>query len=244
MNPLSFCSFDEEQFNGIYHLLCRAFELSKPELTSFYESLQAGFHYDDWPPAIFADRRFFSSHSESFQSEYDNAETIACDLPSLLSRGGQKTVVIIAQDPLNSNPAEGVWIGTPYGLHVKKMREEKHTKRYMQLIEILLHHGYQTYLTDFYKIYVRDAKLPKVDKYLFADILKQEIELIKPTAIITWGKIASDAVASLKLQIPQHAYPHPSGSARWKWAEHMGKPATDDNILHYWENTVLQRLEP
>lgn len=244
MPPLSFCSFDEEQFDGIYHLLCRAFKLSKPQLTRFYESLRAGFHQEDWPPAIFADRSFFSSRSEAFQHKYDNAKVIACDLPSLLSRGGHKTVMIIAQDPLNSNPAEDVWIGTPYGLHIKKMREEKRTKLYMQLIEILLQHGYQTYLTDFYKIYVKDAGFQRAERPLFTDILKQEIEIINPVALITWGRDASNAVvAKLKPVLPHHSYPHPSGNARSAWKRRMGQVATNKNILNYWQHDVLQQLD-
>lgn len=243
MSQLKFCGFNQQQFDGICDLFCRSFETSKPELTRFYESLQKGFNLKDWPSPVFAERNFFSSQSESFQTKYNNAEIIACDLPSLLSRGGRNTVMIIAQDSYNSTPATGMWIGTPYGLHVRKMREEKHTRHYMQMIDALLCKGYQTYLTDFYKVYVGGLRLPKQDKQVFADILKQEIEVINPVALITWGKDASNAVARLKPIPPQYSYPHPSGNARSAWKKRMGQKATNENILNYWQHSILQQLD-
>lgn len=224
MSDLSFCLFDDQQFEAVCNLLCRTFNTSNAELLSFYQALQLDFHLPAWPPPVVVDRDFFSSQDDSFQAIYDCAPTIASDLPSLLSRGGQNTVMIIAQDPYNNNPSKNVWIGTPYGLHARKCREGFQTRRYFQLIDVLLQQGYQTYLTDFYKVYVQGGKLPRKERQRFAEILTQEIEIIDPIAVITWGGPATHAVSKLKLKTPHYSYPHPSGSARWVWKSLIGDP--------------------
>lgn len=243
MSTLAFCTFDDQQFESICNLLCSTFNTSNAELLGFYESLRAGFHLTDWPSPVFANHHFLNSQDDLFQATYECAPTIACDLPSLLSRGGQKTIMLIAQDPYNKTPAKQVWIGTPYGLHVKKMREEKHTRRYLQLIDVLLHQGYRVYLTDIYKVYVHGVRLPRKDRQWFSHVLKQEVEMINPIAVITWGGKATQAVAKLGLNTPHHAYPHPSGNARSAWARLIGDRATDARILDYWQQSVEQQLE-
>ncbi len=242
MNSLVFCPFDDHQFEAICELLCKTFHTSKTEILGFYESLRGDFDKGEWPSPVLAERSFFTAQDSRFHDTYKRASVIACDLPSLLSKGGQHTVMIIAQDSYNPNPQEKIWIGTPYALHIKKCREEMQTRRYFQLIDVLLEQGYQTYLTDFHKVYVQGAKLPRRDRQRFAEILKQEIEIIKPTAIITWGKSATNAVKGLRLDRPQYAYPHPSGAAKGAWARLIGDRATNKNILAYWRQSITQQL--
>jgi Uracil DNA glycosylase superfamily len=242
MSNLVFCPFDDHQFEAICNLLCKTFNTSKTELLGFYKSLGEDFDKSEWPSPILAERSFFTAQDSQFHATYKDASVIACDLPSLLSKGGQHTVMIIAQDSYGTNPNEKVWIGTPYALHIRKCREKMQTRRYFQLIDVLLEQGYQTYLTDFYKVYVQGAKLPRKDRQRFAEILKQEIEIVKPTAIITWGNSATNAVRQLRLDRPHYAYLHPSGTARGAWAKLIGDRATDENILAYWRQSVSQQL--
>lgn len=242
MSNLEFCLFDDHQFEAICDLLCSTFNTSDSELTGFYQALRTNFNRAEWPLPIFADRRFFTAQDSHFQTTYDCAEVVACDLPSLLSRGGHNTVMLIAQDSYGTNASKELWIGTPYALHIKQCRENLRTRRYFQLIDVLLKRGYQTYLTDFYKIYVRGAKLPKKERQKFASILKQEIEIVEPIAIITWGRQATQAVTRLNLDRPHYSYLHPSGSARGAWAKLIGDRATDENIYHYWQQNVSQQL--
>lgn len=242
MSNLAFRFPDDHRFKAICHLLCNTFKTSDTELRGFYQSLQAGFSRIEWPSPIFTDRCFFTAQDSLFQATYDCAEVVACDLPSLLSKGGQNTVMIIAQDSYGTNSSKDLWIGTPYAMHIRQCREKLQTRRYFRLIDVLLELGYQTYLTDFYKIYVRGAKLPKQERQNFASTLKQEIEIVEPTAIITWGRQATHAVTKLNLDRPHYSYPHPSGSARGAWAKLIGDSATDENIYQYWQQNVSQQL--
>lgn len=243
MGHLDFCAFEQPQFEAICEILGKPFNTTQAELQGFYKNLRDDFHRVEWPNEICAERRFFTSLDNRFSPKYDHAKVVACDLPSLLSRGGQKTVMIIAQDALSKVPyPEKVLIGTPYALHIKKCREDLHTRRYFQMVDVLLRQGYQVYLTDFYKIYVGGASLAKKDRQRFGEVLKQEIELLNSDALITWGQKATVAVEKLGTGRPHYHYPHPSGSARWMWAKLMGDQATDKNILNYWKQDLAQRL--
>jgi hypothetical protein len=242
MGNLLFCEFEDQQFESISNFLCSAFNTTSSELLDFYQSLKADFDLADFPKPIFADRSFFQPQDDRFQADYDNARSVACDLPSLLSKGGQDVVMLIAQDPYNNMTADGIWIGTPYALHIKKCRENLHTRQYLRLIDVLLDAGYQVYLTDIYKIYVHGKQLSRKDKKWFASLLEQEAELVKPAAVITWGRKAEYAIGKLKLQAPHYAYPHPSGNARSAWAKLIGDSATDQRILDYWRTSILGRL--
>lgn len=244
MSHLEFCNFEKSQVEAICKMLGKTFNTEPAEIKAFYQRLRDDFHRVEWPKEICANRRFFTSLDERFWPTYNQAKVVACDLPSLLSRGGQKTVMIIAQDALSKEPSpETVRIGTPYALHIKKCREELHnTRRYFQMLDVLLRQGYQVYLTDFYKIYVGGASLTRKDRKRFGEVLKQEIEMLDPDALITWGRKATVAVEKLKTGRPHYSYPHPSGSARWMWAKLMNDRATDENTLNYWKQDLAQRL--
>jgi hypothetical protein len=242
METLLFCEFDDPQFESISNFLCSAFNTTRSELLGFYQSLKADFDLADFPKPIFADRSFFKPRDDRFRADYDSARAISCDLPSLLSKGGKDVVMLIAQDPYNDQAADGIWIGTPYALHIKKCRENRHTRQYLRLIDVLLEAGYQVYLTDIYKIDVHGKQLSRKDKKWFRSILEEEVELVKPAAVITWGRKAEYAVRKLTLQPPHYAYPHPSGNARSSWAKLIGASATDQRILDYWRTSILERL--
>lgn len=244
MSQLDFCAFEPPLFEAICKMLEKTFNTTPAELQSFYLALRNDFNYPEWPQEVCTDRRFFTSLDERFWPTYNQANIVACDLPSLLSRGGHKTVMIVAQDALSNMPApEKVRIGTPYALHIKKCREERHnTRRYFQMLDVLLRQGYQVYLTDFYKIYVGGASVSRKDGQRFGQVLKQEIEILNPDALITWGRKATVAVEKLGIGRPHFDYPHPSGNARSAWAKLMGKQATDENILTYWKQDLAQRL--
>lgn len=243
MNTLEFSNFDSIQFDAISDLLCTTFNTSKRELVGLYDALKKDFDKADWPSPIFADKRFFMSDEERFRGLHNGASTIACDLPSLLSRGGKSTVMIIAQDPYSKEHTDRVIVGTPYALHIKHCREDlRNTRLYFQLIDVLLQNGFQTYLTDLYKVYADGLKFPPKDRQRFAQLLRDEVDIVDPVAVITWGKIATNAVRKLNLGRPHYEYPHPSGAARGAWARLMNISATDDNIINYWQKSITQQL--
>lgn len=242
MSSLSFCEFTSPQAETIYELLGQTFNTSHTELKHFYQQLRDDFTNADWPAPVYADRQFFSSLDQRFQPAYEEAAIVACDLPSLLSRGGQKLVMIVAQDALSRVPGpDKIRLGTPYALHLKKCREELHnTRRYFQMIDVLLNHGYQVYLTDLYKIYVGGNSLTRKDRKRFRSILKQEVERLEPQALITWGRKATVTVEKLEIDQPHYDYPHPA--APWAWAKRIGCQATHKNVLKYWQENLSQQL--
>lgn len=147
-----------------------------------------------------------------------------------------------SKDALSLEAVPGrVRLGTPYAMHLKKCREERyHTRRYFQLIDVLLVHECQIYLTDLYKVHVNGVSLTKKDRERFRTILRQEIEILKPQALITWGRKATVTVEKLKIGRSHYAYPHPA--APWAWRKLMGIPATQENVLRHWQNDLSQQL--
>lgn len=224
------------------NLLRETFNTSDAELLRLYKALKANFDKDEWPAEVSTKRDFFKPQDSLSKKDYDRLETVACDLPSLLSRAKGNTVMIVAQDPYSNTSSPKVTVGTPYAMHIRACREKLHTKKYFQLIDVLLQQGYQTYLTDVYKIYIRETKLKKEDCLRFFNLLRQEIETINPIAIVTWGRVATNAVAKLNLQKSHYHYPHPSGAARSAWAKLMQQSATDQNIYNYWKQDILNKL--
>lgn len=249
MDNLTFCDFRAPQFKAMCDLLGTTFNTSQTELNKSYQLLISGFKDDHIEPT-FTHRSFFTSLDENFQTKYNQADIVASDLPSLLSRGGQRTVMIVAQDALSKEPApEQIRLGTPFAMHSKWCRERfPTTKRYFQLIDVLLDRGFQVYLTDLHKVYVRGAGLskgaglPKEDKKRFSAVLREEIKLINPEAVMTWGKKAGGAITELKINRPHHTYPHPSAANGRTLAKIIGRPVTTENIIDHWTKYLAPRL--
>jgi uracil-DNA glycosylase len=175
------------------------------------------------------------------------------DLPSLLELdngdGNKLAIALIGQDPKTHDEHEQLHVGTPYGLHHKDSRETlPGTKLYFDMVHILLELGYRVYLTDVFKIWVCNPKkrydglkLPYCDQKRFLEIIKPELDVVKPVAVITWGKVAGDAVGELKLGIKHLKFPHPSSAAGGAWKSLMKKTPTRANKLAYWR-TEMEKM--
>lgn len=201
-------------------------------------------------------RNIFIPSNESSQKFYDDALVIGVDIPSIfeLANGvkNKKTVAIIGQDPLRKSETrvEEISIGTPYALHLKNCREKlPNTRLYFDLIKVLLESGYRVYLTDVFKVWVSSSNgqsgipLSQKDCNRFINLLKDELEIFDPIAVITWGRIASNTVAGLDLKIKHLEFPHPSSAASGTWKKVMGKPPTRENRINYWKQTIFDYLD-
>jgi hypothetical protein len=151
------------------------------------------------PDARRLPRNIFHSHDESFQKCYEDAFVIGVDIPSLLEKNNnisnKKTVAILGQDPLrkSNKRVEEIGIATPYALHLKNCREDlPNTRLYFDLIKVLLDAGYRVYLTDIFKLWVSEAScdrgipLNNQECNRFIQVLKTELEIFEPVAVITW----------------------------------------------------------
>ena len=251
---LVFCNFKYKELDDLKNLLCKIFVTTRSQIASLYQDVIDDFQKDGWPPHV-VNRNFFKSEDPIFQEIYKRSPSVAVDLPSLFELdNGEKnkpTIVILGQDSKSDQDSEEIHLGTPYGLHHKGSREVlNRTKLYFKMITTLLETGYRVYLTDIYKIWVCDPNkpydginLPKEVQDKFVSVLKEELSIINPVALVTWGKISANSFRSMKLNIQHLNFPHPSGAANGAWSRLINKSPTDENKLAYW-NTVISESLP
>ena len=253
-NNLLFSKLQPQEFEHLCQLLCSVFETSSGELTKLYQDIDSTFDRSGWP-LHFVQRDFFKPVDKAFQDTYQKSPVIAVDLPSLMElddgREDKPTIAIMAQDPKNDRDHEQLVVGTPYGLHHKGSREELgSTKLYFEMIQVLLELGYRVYLTDVLKIWVCNPeqryeriKLQNLDQQRFLRLVKPELAVVKPVAVITWGKEAFNAVNKFQLGIRHLDFPHPASTAGGAWKKLMGQSPTNSNKIAYWRATIAQELK-
>ncbi|MDZ7954997.1 hypothetical protein [Nostoc sp. DedQUE09] len=159
--------------------------------------------------------------------------------------------MIVGQDPLKKSEkrVEEIGIATPYALHLKNCREDlRNTRLYFDLLKVLLDAGCRVYLTDIFKVWVSEAScdcgipLNKKDCTRFIQVLKAELEIFEPLAIVSWGNKASDAIKNIKLEVKPLEFPHPSPVTNGASSKLIGKPATRENRINFWQEKVLAHL--
>ncbi|WP_009633020.1 hypothetical protein [Synechocystis sp. PCC 7509] len=250
---LLFSKFKAQEFDQFCQLLCSVFETTPEQLAELYQDIDDKFDQPGWP-LHFVRRDFFKSVNEEFCFTYQKSPVIAVDLPSLMElddgRIDKPTVAIVGQDSKNDRNHEHLVVGTPYGLHHKGSREDlPRTKLYFEMIQVLLNLGYRVYLTDLLKIWVcnpdrpyNGINLPEEDKQRFLKLIKLELDIVKPVAVITWGKFANDGVGKLPLNIEHLKFIHPSGAANGAFKRFTGESPTYSNKLNYWRREIIKRL--
>ncbi|MBD2435336.1 uracil-DNA glycosylase [Nostoc sp. FACHB-110] len=255
MSQYLFSQFKSDEFESLQRELSKVFYISQETLQGFYEVMRKEFKIEGYPPERTLPRSIFHSDDEEFQKRYHEALVIGIDIPSILERNddnsNKKTIVIVGQDPLRKSDerVEEIRIATPYALHLKSCREEhRSTRLYFDLIKILLDEGYRVYLTDIFKIWVsqpdkdKGIKLSKQDRDRFIQVLKAELRIFEPLAIITWGGKASSKVRNMGLEAKHLAFTHRSGAACGTWRKILNKPVTRENKIDFWKQKVFSEL--
>jgi len=138
-----------------------------------------------------------------------NVRSIGIDFPIKLSRGKNRPVLMIcAMDPLRADneqklPEDKLTDWVPFSVIKNPAKENKYSeKENLQFFYALLK-DYDLYLTDIYKLFYREGtKISnKINHYtglpIHREILETEINCIKPTAILTLGNGARDAICEL-----------------------------------------------
>ncbi len=168
---------------------------------------------------------------------------IGLDLPTWFNlNDNAKRIMLIAQDPLRGNVwysdvdifpkgkpgsredyiCTGALVSSPFGLHGRPWRENKRGGgRMALLVEALIGQGYGIYLTDCRKYFVYDHKesddYSKTKKDLYRDILRKEIDIIKPACIVAMGNQAYAYCSELLGNDSRLKHvPHFSGAATWR----------------------------
>ena len=251
---LLFSKFKAQEFEQLCQLLCSVFDTTPEELVKLYQDIGSTFDQPGWP-LHFKHRGFFESANDVFQSIYQRSPVIAVDLPSLMElddgRNNKPTIALIGQNSKNDSDYEQLVIGTPYGLHQKGAREElRRTKLCFEMVQALLELGYRVYLTDLLKMWVCNPgrryvgiKLPDADQRRFLKLIKPELAVMQPVAIVTWGEVAGHAINRLQLGIKHLNFIHPSGTASGDWKELIGHAPTDADKLAYWRTAIAQEFE-
>jgi len=225
MTQYLFSNFKDNEFENLFQQLAEVFTIPQSQLSKLYERMREEFEAESCskPKPTLPREIFYSSH-ESFQKLYDNAWIIGVDIPSILELNNnirdKKTIVILGQDPRRRSKerVEEIEIATPYALQSKYCREKhRSTRLYFDLIKVLLENGYRVYLTDVFKIWISqpnngiyNTPLIKQEQDRFIKILKLELEIFKPLAVITWGQVASEAVDRITSSFNHFKFPHPS----------------------------------
>lgn len=257
MRQYSFSNFRKTEFEVLHQNLSEVFLIGQDKLYSLYEVMQSGFEIEGYPEQTL-NRDIFRSSDQNFQKCYNNAWVIGVDIPSIFERidkvWNQKTIVIVGQEPQRRSDKriEEISLATPYALHLKSCREQlPRTRLYFEMLEVFLEQGYRVYLTDVFKIWVSKSdngfqkiSLPRQDCERFIKVLRLELAMIQPLAVISWGRVASYIVSNIGLTSTKHLkFPHPSSAANGTWQKLIGKPPTKANRIEFWKSKVFNDLE-
>ena len=170
-----------------------------------------------------------SDYLSTFDTDSGGA-VIGHDLPTWFNLNGSDKgrIMIVAQDPLRNpkwySDCKDAICSSTFGLHSIEWRNNgRGGKRLYLLIKKLVEFGFGIYLTDCMKFYVRAERQKPLSPSRsllndYAEILKEEIRIVKPTAIIAFGKKAKNTFEQLELDISPEVLriymPHFSGNAQ------------------------------
>jgi hypothetical protein len=181
-----------------------------------------------------------SMHENLKKIKEKKLKTIAIDLPILLKLddNSKETIIIVAMDPLSplsqdKVDADKIGFWTPFSLIDNVKTGEKSFKsNYLFFAELLK--NYNVYVTDVYKLFYRleepinkksnsDFDFIELETTLHFSILNNEVETIKPKAIITLGNNSRNTLLNhMKIKTE-------------KW---------DDIQLNYWQLESNTKLIP
>ena len=124
------------------------------------------------------------------------------DLPCLLSadRETKGTIMLCAQDPLRSGTDPGLTVGTFFGIDNQRLRHSRrHYGVLWELVRRCVIFGYDVWVTDAMKLYVKGALIDPSLHQLCGEVLLDEVRLVKPTKIVAFGNRARDLLSGFGL---------------------------------------------
>ena len=209
-----------------YEQMRNCYDYSYPQWQSvFTEDLKPFNKYDDTTAVT------MSIKHPIFMPDIETLDkgAIGVDLPTWFNiQNSNPVIMLIAQDPLKSIELYGecrdAVLSSPFGLHDATHREwKKGGMMVYELVSRLVKAGYGVYLTDSRKYFVYNPvmtnRFARLHKKEYADILKKEIEIVKPTLCVALGRKAAKIMASFVAEnsdLPPYyiPLPHLSGAAR------------------------------
>ena len=210
-----------------------------PHIVARYRQMQEGYDctYEEWQSLFTDDLRPFNGYHDTTavtipiahkQFKQDFSEigkgAIGLDLPTWFNiQSENKRIMLIFQDPLRSvkwyGECHDAVVSSPFGLQDKTHRENpRGGKMADELVKRLVTNGYGIYLTDARKFFVYDPRTSRAYSrnrmQVYADILRQELDLVQPSICILLGNEAEWAFVKTQLTVSYLKLPHLSGTAR------------------------------
>lgn len=117
------------------------------------------------------------------------------------------------------------------------------------LVEQIVNSGYGVYLTDANKFFIHDHKTTDIFSAaqidVYAEIIRREIEIVKPTVIVCLGRRAERMCKKMGI-LNILALPHLSGTARGAIVKRFPKlknvGATAENIAEEYAKEIMRSL--
>jgi Uracil DNA glycosylase superfamily len=266
-----FSKFKGNEFKALHSALSKGFNITQDDLKSLYDEYIKEFEFEpNKNTNKTLPRDIFRSDNEDFQRIYKDASVIGIDIPSIFEKENDipsnGTIMIVGQDPLRKEKEwqEGIIVETPYALHSKYCREELYdTRLYFDLIEVLMEQNYRVYLTDKIKLWVSPStsylgknkknSFSREDQTRFIKILKSEIDIFAPLAVVAWGKEAGKVIDKIEKEIGVKCFKflHPSKANNGAFSKKINKGVSKENKKkitpelrkNLWKEEVCKHLE-
>jgi hypothetical protein len=254
---IKFCEFTCEQKGSLNQVFNSIYKLDDFEIiSSIYEVFKKDFPGPTISSAqnIPRDKIQPRTDQNNILADFNNINfQIGIDLPVLLcpEKKSTKTLFIVGEDPLRDfvDLSSDVRLSTPFGLHMEEFRNYR-LPLYWQYIEYLLGQGFNVYVTDYIKLWVKRKDKLKIN---FKDDMEEnfqkaficELEAFNPQLIVTFGNCASSLLNKASDKINSYGissinFPHPTGTANGKWKNEFKKyysrvdiSCTNENKLNY-----------
>lgn len=254
---MKFCEFSPEMFQEITNAFQSSFSMPDSILTepySFFKAWSEGLNDGlDYITPFFKRELIQPKTVDTvFLNKYNDQEYyLGIDLPIFISQDSNtKNVLIVAEDPLRDPTdklievsKEHALLSTPFATHLDSCR--KRLKEYWNFHESLLNNGFNIYITDINKLWLKKsvgvkATLPNDLMEHFKKTLQAEIKLVNPKMIIVYGKKAAFALHNMNINFKERivAFPHPSKSANGTWKKLFDQYYPGDNKSCSAENKV------
>lgn len=230
-----FCNINCELSDTIPQLLLNKIfsESLRSEIENRYNDMRNNFdlNYEEWQDCFTTKGKPFRGYDdttsiciptkETHFPELQNFNRIGLDLPTWSNINTQKpTVMFVAQDPLRSDwysECNDIVVSSPFGVQDATHRSSRHGEVYFSIFSEIVKNGYGIYLTDIKKFYLKGDNATsyiKKQTQIYEEILKQEIEIVKPKIIVAFGKQAQLSVIELEGEERLLPLIHPSGASR------------------------------
>ena len=242
-----------------------------PLIAARYRQMQDGYDctYNEWHGLFTSELHPFKWYDyttaaaipithEQFKQDFVEMDkgAIGLDLPTWFNISpDNKRIMLIFQDPLRSTKWYGecrdAVVSSPFGLHDKEHRENPRGGRMAaELVERLTSEDYGLYMTDARKWFIHDRRTSRAYSrnriQVYADILRQEMDLLQPTVCLLIGNEAARVFAEMNIDIPHLHLPHLSGTARGaivrRYPQLKEIGATAEHIAEAYAEDIIMQL--